>query len=194
MRAQEELVHGENGGTALKEVDPLLALDYSLVRGIQREKLLEMYKAAIKQNTIDVILLSFHTRWVRGGKGERRIFVELMVMLYKDYPKQITQILKWVPQYGTWKDLLLIAELQNEYAPKDADALHQAVYDLFGDQLRRDELEMLDKGKEAKISYAAKYAALEKTHFSRTIAADKGIAGAFLQVVSRVWHEGKIEK
>lgn len=188
MPAQDDLVQGENGGAALKQVDPLLALDYSLLRGIQLDKLTEMYQeataASSKANTIDVILLAFHTRWVRGGKGERRIFVQLIVMLYKDHPDKIMQILKWVPQYGTWKDLLLIAELQQEYAPKEAWALQQAVYDLFAEQLRRDDKEMMDQGTKAKISYAAKYAPLEKTHFSKTIAADRGIARAFLQVVT----------
>jgi hypothetical protein len=69
--------------------------------------------------------MAFQTRWCRGGKAERKLFYVLLAYLYARFPTVVLGLLRLVPEYGYWKDLLTLASECPE-AP-----LCTAVWELF---------------------------------------------------------------
>jgi hypothetical protein len=46
-------------------------------------------------------VLAFQTRWCRGGKGERKIFYHLLVVLYERYAAVLVDLVELIPTYGS---------------------------------------------------------------------------------------------
>lgn len=46
-----------------------------------------------------------------GGEGERMIFARMIVELYKEYPKTVSDLIPLIPQLGSWQDLYMIWSL-----------------------------------------------------------------------------------
>ena len=180
----DDIMLGENGAALKKDVDPLVALDFSLVRGAERTTIEERMQCVLenssKADVIDLFVLAFHTRWVRGGKGERKLFYDMMSVLAEKNRAEVLHVLKWVPEYGCWKDLLGIAERQQQ------EDMTETVCELFAGQLQKDWEVFSKEGSRGKMSLAAKYAPRQKGHFSKTMRADKKIA--------RLWLLGGDEK
>ena len=53
----------------------------------------------------DVLVLAFHTRWCRGGKGERQLFYRMLLALHRSDPGAVASVLEHVPEFGCWRDL-----------------------------------------------------------------------------------------
>ena len=79
---------GENGHAELTAAglgDALLALFDKAVRGLDETRIrtltadiiAEARDAGDEQRIKDLFLLAFHTRWCRGGKGERKLLYQL---------------------------------------------------------------------------------------------------------------------
>lgn len=93
----------------------LLALNISLIRGVSYldvksgfEAVLNSTPASQIESTIeDLIVLAFHVRDIRGGKGERLASQHLFkCLLASNLTRDITlDILDLVPLYGCWRDL-----------------------------------------------------------------------------------------
>ena len=180
----DDIIVGENGAPLKKDVDPLVALDFSLVRGAEKAMLQAKMQCVLENSTranvIDVFVLAFHTRWVRGGKGERKLFFDMMSVLAETNRAEVLHVLKWVPEYGCWKDLLVMAEKEGR------EDITETVCKLFAEQLERDWEVLKTQGSRGKVSLAAKYAPRQKGQFSKSMGADKKIA--------RLWLLGKDEK
>ena len=58
----------------------------------------------------NLIVLSFQTRDVRGGKGERDLFSHFMQSFVDKCPHLSKAVLDLIPEYGCWKDLFDLAE------------------------------------------------------------------------------------
>jgi len=56
-------------------------------------------------NTTDLAVIIMHTRDIRGGKGERRLFYQLMDTLVVSNVEVARALVHFVPEYGCWKDL-----------------------------------------------------------------------------------------
>lgn len=54
---------------------------------------------------IDLLVLIFQTRDIRGGKGERDLFHVMMKTFLNNFPEHAYKILEFVPEYGYWQDL-----------------------------------------------------------------------------------------
>jgi hypothetical protein len=138
--------------------DPRLDLSVSLVRGATGisaglEKVLDMNTA---ESLEDAFVMAFHTRNVRGGKGERALFHDMLKTLWIHKQEVTGAVLKLVPEYGTWKDLFELA------APScnGPEEFRQHVIDLATTQLRADS--EVEEGKS--ISLCAKWAPREDKH------------------------------
>jgi hypothetical protein len=94
--------------------------------------------------------MAFHTRNVRGGKGERMLFYTLLQDLWFHRPALTRAVLPLVPKYGTWKDLFVLAA----GAPEE---FCNIVLDMTAKQLRADS--EMEEGKS--ISLCAKWAPRE---------------------------------
>jgi len=103
-----------------------------------------------------------------GGEGEKLLFYQIYLELYKHYPYTMRKMLSLVPEFGCWKDVFAICRLW-EWRIKESvpDTPHvcltfrYAVLHLVWKQLRDDKVEMLKNGDKANISLCAKWIPLE---------------------------------
>ena len=67
-----------------------------------------VFKNALSENPLYAIRLLFYNRDIRGGQGARRFFRIALQYLQKTDEKLCSEIVKYVPEYGRWDDLLCI--------------------------------------------------------------------------------------
>jgi hypothetical protein len=79
------------------------------------------------QMLIDLVVMTFQTRDIRGGKGERDLFYKLIIALHQIKPELTPFLLKLVPEYGCWKDLWTL--VINE--PSISELIDRLVHDQF---------------------------------------------------------------
>ena len=53
----------------------------------------------------DLYVMTFQTRDVRGGKGEKLLFYQLIAALYKHDKETVSLMIRLIPEYGCWRDL-----------------------------------------------------------------------------------------
>ena len=65
---------------------------------------------------IDIFVAIMATRNIRGGKEEKKICYQAILVLYTKYPETILDLIELLPHYGYWKDLLELCRIitQNE--------------------------------------------------------------------------------
>jgi len=125
----------------------------------------------------NLFVLAFQTRWCRGGKGERKIFYHLLMVLYERYAAVVVDLVQLIPTYGCWKDLLNFL-LECKHGNVDYAPLRHKVWNMFALQLKADEEELAAatrQGRSPKLSLAAKYAPSQGGQHSRVLKADKEI-------------------
>ena len=124
--------------------DPRLDLSVKCVRGAERTATQAGIKAVLALNTLeaveDAFVIAFNARNVRGGKGERLIFSDMYQELCRAYPDLAIGLLDFIPHYGYWKDMFVLAEnVKPEAHPQSAAVrLREAILDLTVKQLRAD--------------------------------------------------------
>jgi hypothetical protein len=79
--------------------DPRVDLSIRLVRGADTADLTARIKAIAALDLADAFVLAFHSRNVRGGKGERDIFQTLFTALATTHPDLATSLLDLVPAF-----------------------------------------------------------------------------------------------
>lgn len=172
--AAAEFVLGENGHAEVAEPaagSPMLVLFERLMRGVREEQVARMLgdvlEPALPGDGValeDVFVLAVHTRWCRGGKGERAAAFALLLELYKRFPHTTTAVVALLPQFGSWRDLVVLAQESTvrggAYLP-----LASACWDMLAHELDADRSVLfakhLQRGKLPAISLAAKYAPSE---------------------------------
>ena len=179
---------GENGHAELTAAglgDALLALFDKAVRGLDETRvrtltsdvIAEARDARDERRVKDLFVLAFHTRWCRGGKGERKLFYQLLAVLYERYPAVVLALVDLIPAYGYWKDLLsLLVECHCDGV--DYGPLAARVWAAYAAQIEADaaELKAAEHDRRApKLSLAAKFAPSEGGHHSRALKADREI-------------------
>jgi hypothetical protein len=212
----QSVVVGENGHAALSAEglgDPLLALFDKLVRDVDVSKSSERVRALVEDVLADarargdtesvknLFVMAFQTRWCRGGKAERMLFYVLVKILYARFPAVVLGLVRLIPEYGYWKDLLsLLGECPIDTgagagagAGARADAgvdygpLHAEVWALFAQQLKTDAAELASAEAEQrapKLSLCAKYAPSEGGAHSKSLQADRKICEQLFPVSS----------
>jgi hypothetical protein len=78
----------------------------------------------------DLYVMAFQTRDVRGGKGEKKLFYNFFLALYRQDNVSARELLSLVPEYGCWRDMWelmhMIPELEHDIL---LVAMHQFVKD-----------------------------------------------------------------
>jgi hypothetical protein len=111
----------------------LLALFGALNRDIEEDTLLSLLENALHTSEfVDLVVLAFHTRDIREGKGERDLFYKMFTYLFSKNPDRLTKCLQLVPHYGSWLDLQKIHKISNEVS------LNTEIVSLYGKQLLED--------------------------------------------------------
>jgi Domain of unknown function (DUF2828) len=190
------LAVNENGGLQYSDAgvgDGRLALFNKLVRNLDssdfdsllRTALLESRARSDASATVDLFVMAAQTRDVRGGKGERSLSYTFLLALHEHFPRTVERLMSLLPEYGSWKDLMLLAELlQTSPTPKNAPLLER-ILAVTTDQLRADSTA-------EKPSLCAKWAPREGRHFTalakllakRLFPADPAASAKYRKLVS----------
>merc|ERR1712137_541169 len=133
-------------------------LFFKTVRGVDRDALRTLLRAAWAESPEVTLRIIFQTRDCRGGKGEKLIFYQAIEWLQSVQPNTVRKNLNLVPFFGTWKDILQLCV----HVPELQDVLIEQV----ANQLRQDRDATL-ASKDAKVSLCAKWAPSEKHAFDK---------------------------
>ena len=136
--------HGEteNGDTNFNSTgEKLLDFFFKLVRDLSpleiEKAIADILEGANPSVLADLFVLLMQTRDVRGGKGERELFLVFFKTLYNSFPETCLSLLKLIPEYGCYRDLKnLYASL--EESDEAIENLKSAIVDLFSGQLFKD--------------------------------------------------------
>lgn len=180
MHSSNKVGRGENEHAELTVEglgDKLLAFFDKLGRGLEMPRIRTFVADVIAEARAkgdpelvkNLFVLAFHTRWCRGGKGERKIFYYLLLVLYEKYAEVIVDLVELMPTYGYWKDLLnLLLESKNfpdvDYAP-----LHRKVFLVFSRQLKIDEEEPLQQESKAAPRSSRSWQSLHRRKADNTV-------------------------
>ena len=96
-------------------------LDFFASAGALRSrqwKVSELAFDALREDLELAIKNIFHLRNVRGGLGERDSFKTAYMELYRCDPETAIQLLKAVPEYGRWDDILILLDQVPEEVAK----------------------------------------------------------------------------
>jgi hypothetical protein len=124
----------------------LVAYFFKALRDADLEQLRGYLRNIWSDSPMDCVKIIFWTRDFRGNsgcKGERKVFLDAMKWLSEEHTDIFKKLLKFVPEYGRWKDLLELWNLESD-----------TIAQLFIDQLRKDKDEM-DAGRS--ITLCAKW-------------------------------------
>lgn len=183
MDARSRIIYGENYAaeyTTESAGDPRVTGMFKLVRGIADndlfnivDKIVELYDDYDDIDALsDLFVITFQTRDVRGGKGEREIFRKLILILYGIYPNIVLSLLFMIPHYGYYKDyfrLLEDAYRLSVHKNNMYDKLIDKIYDIVHTQIQLDlkEYKMYEKGEGYHLSLLAKYIPKENKMFDK---------------------------
>jgi hypothetical protein len=112
--------------------DARVDLSVRIVRGADPSEIRRLIQTVAATQKEDAFVLAFHSRNVRGGKGERDIFYELLAALSEVEPLITLELLPLVPEYGSWKDMFALASRST--------ILKERILDVAAVQLVRDSL------------------------------------------------------
>lgn len=113
---------------------------HQLVRGGKVQAQVEAILARNDPYEIaDLCVLLFVTRNTRGGKGEKKLAYDMMILIWQRFPKTAAQLLPLLVHYGYWKDMfLLLVEGQNKLKASQLSSLRETIIKIVAEQLRKD--------------------------------------------------------
>lgn len=133
----------------------MVALSALLVRGANPYCLGDAVMTVIdaisnKKSLEDIMVLLFQTRDIRGGKGEREIFLEFFrILLTEDSTRGLAlNLIDLIPEYGCWNDLF---KLQAKYPLATS-----RISEIIKTQFIKDELAVATEA-DPKLSLLAKW-------------------------------------
>ena len=140
-----KLISGENGTLEFrKSGENLLDLFFKMIRGMSAQDMEEKYRSVVRekdqQSLIDLFVLCFQTRDCRGGKGERALFVKLLILLAEDFPVSTSKVIPFIAQYGYYKDYWNILEELNKrpLLTPNHTALRKSILEFLAIRLKTD--------------------------------------------------------
>lgn len=109
----DNLTSTENGALGYKTTGKaLLDLNFAL-SSLRNESEAEIWKrffSAYNENPDLAVAWLFYSRDCRGGSGERRTFRVIFPRLASQNPSLAAQLLKFIPEYGRWDDLIYVID------------------------------------------------------------------------------------
>ena len=86
------------------------ALTEQLTRDVPYAFLVEAMTPFLNETALEeLVVIAFHLRNVRGGKGERQLFRDMMGIFYEFNPMLVMFLLPLIPEYGYWKDVFYLS-------------------------------------------------------------------------------------
>jgi hypothetical protein len=88
--------------------DGRISLFFKGIRKVNLPYLYEFLNKSSKENLVDTFCLVFNLRDCRAGKGERNLGRKALIWLFLNFPKEFSQIVHLLPEYGRWDDMLVL--------------------------------------------------------------------------------------
>lgn len=142
--------------------DERVDLSIRIVREADPSDIAERIRRVAVNHLADAFVLAFHSRNVRGGKGERDLFYTMMLALHEDHPMLTHDLVDLIPHYGSWLDVFTLIDkcvVKNPERAARLEPLRERLLDLAVKQLQADEATPAEPGKS--ISLCAKWAPRE---------------------------------
>lgn len=117
LAAETNKTTTENGAVAYRSTGHA-CLDWFALGAAKRSKLsdaITLFRRAMQEDPQTAVRILFYIRDIRGGQGERSIFLRCMSFLHAEYPTIYRQVIEHVPKYGRWKDLFDMGGICPEY-------------------------------------------------------------------------------
>jgi hypothetical protein len=155
---EESRTYGVKGSDCYTEAavgSPLLTLFTQLVRGVDCGMAV---RNSLADNLVDTVVLAFQTRDIRGGKGERQLFRNMMAIILKQYPLIARNIVPLIPEYGRWDDVWAL--ISSDCHPEVVQAIEKTVLEQFQLDQESERPSLLVKWlprEDSKRSYLATY-------------------------------------
>lgn len=125
------------------KVDGLISLFFKCTRGIDDDQLAIYLSKASKESLTDLFLISFNTRDIRGGKGERDIGRKMLKWLFLNFPSEFKKVYHMIPIYGRWDDLLeFFPNILKETLSLEQTNIQCDIIKFFANQLLTDKTNM----------------------------------------------------
>jgi len=150
---------------------------------------LETHNPASLEYLVDAFLLAAHKRAVKrtspdanetndntaktssnntqGGEGERMIFARMMIELYKEYPKTVSDLIPLIPQLGSWQDLYMIWSLSVTETDIRSMNIAVPIVKCLVRQLVADAAKLDNSEEQKNISLCAKWVAREGSYWDK---------------------------
>ena len=91
-------------------MDLTAVLTSQLVKDIPYDFLVEAMTPFLNDTALEELMaIAFHLRNVRGGKGERQLFRDMMSVFYEYDRSLVTAVLPLIPEFGYWKDIFYLS-------------------------------------------------------------------------------------
>lgn len=106
----------ENGALGLKTTGKaLLDMNFkvSSYRNKSEDEIVSDFSKSFNEDALLALKWLFYCRDIREGLGERRTFRVIMHYLANEYPEVVERVLKVIPEYGRWDDLVDILSSKN---------------------------------------------------------------------------------
>jgi hypothetical protein len=131
-----------------------------LNRGLSTTTIQESVAAIMSQgtpqDTVDLFVMAFQTRDIRGGKGERDLFRALWTSLATHEPNAAIATIPHIPEYGFWEDINQLAHMTKSHHIPVRSALLYAITS----QIKND-YDALNTEKSPKLSLVGRHAPRE---------------------------------
>jgi hypothetical protein len=108
-----------NGDKAFKSTNSKV-LDFFSSAGAMRnsseDEIIRNFVFAFNEDENLAMKCLFYFRDIKSGQGERRLFRTIINYLADNHPEKIKQLIKLIPEYGRWDDLLILfnTKVENE--------------------------------------------------------------------------------
>ena len=132
----------ENGAVGYKTSgSKLVDCNFALgsMRNMSEDEIWAKFLAAYNENPTLALRWLFFARDLRGGAGERRTFRVIFARLCKENPSVAIRLVKLIPEYGRWDDLI---EMMFSGAPRN---VCDEVFSVINAQLDEDFRNALNK-------------------------------------------------
>ncbi len=143
--AMNLMKQGVNGSAVFSEeaLDPRVVLFTSAIRDSKFDFIKkQLYEFIGKSNEmeLDAWLLAFQTRDVRGGKGERDVFYKMLKVLLDSATHDMAErMIRLIPEYGSWLDIMNMLEFSVHDQNRPADRDRRYMMKVIEEQLNTDE-------------------------------------------------------
>lgn len=159
-----------DNGAPSNESTGSYCLDYFFkCRGASSAEVGDLVVKAWKENPLTTLKLMFYTRDCRGGKGERKLFYDSFLAIYRTSCDEEVNAynalninIKHIPEYGSWKDVFHLWEVLAE-----TNMLGGQILRLITAQLETDFMNM---GLGKPVSLCAKWAPSANSKLGITLA------------------------